>query len=366
MKNNGSYLLSLDSARASCFHENAHNFFIAKKRNMNKQLFSCIFLLPLVAIVSAKDETEVLRVSYSDDSANTTLNWFNLEIYPTPMSISGDTAKLIIDTTIKVLDPEFSEIYYNFKKFKFDNPLNTPISRTRERNLTQDMDLIRDKSESLQNAASRDSSTDSDIALNDNTRYLQDILDLELGSAVTFSGASVFFSQPVQAQRRVDHEIISTANSPTVNIKLIDAFLSTGDPALSTVYYVRAVPFPSEAPSLTPSQAPSVSYVPSSFPSQFPSLSLSPSVVPSARPVVTLKADSVTTGDRLSSTGNNQKRSSLLFPPIAIAAVFFVIAGVCIRKMKKKTDDDSEGENENDSTDVGSSSSLCESNVNNV
>jgi len=318
--------------------------------------FATTLLSQCIEYISCNEDvgafaSNIVHVSYSDDTANTTLNWFNLEIYPTPIGISEETVGTVVGSVMEVLDREFADIYYNFKNFKFedsDNIMSNPISRQRENTVntvaTQKRenngdDAIDRSGGNLRRrtsaAASLDdpsSSIDSRIEQSDKSRYLQDILNMELGSAVTFAGGSaIFLAQPVQSQQRVDKAIITTLNSPSVNPKVINALLDTGNPDLSSVYFVRAVPFPSEAPSLSPSGAPST------FPSSYPSVS--PSASPTSQPVLSI-GNGIASNTGLVDKGRNpEKPDMLLFPPIAAAAVFFVVVGLTARIMKKKRDE---------------------------
>lgn len=294
-----------------------------------------IFCLLSLVLVSAQSEYASIHnhITASDDVANTTLTWFNLEIYPTPISISDSTAAKVIEHTVEVLNTEFVDVYYNFKKFKFENPINTQISRPRERqrhlsssdfnNGTEETPertsfnpTLRNRS---RNAASRDtSSLDQEIELSDKSRYLQDTLNSELGTAVTFSGHIIFFFQPVQSKLKVDKEIIATINSPQVNAKIIHALaVKSGDSALEDVYFVKAVPYASQAPSVAPSLQTF-----SEFPTNKPAVNL-------------VSATDLSTMDS-ASISNNSRTSRILYPSIAIAGVSMVFFGIMGQKLKKR------------------------------
>lgn len=276
-----------------------------------------LFLLQLILSSCSAN----IHITASDDIANTTISWFNIQIFPTPLKVSSETAEQVLSEMRAILDVEFINIYYNFKNFDFENPSSTPLSRSNDRKLHQRVNL-RDLNISPRNAASRDTPSDIDIEIGDRSRYLQDTLNLELGTEITVGGHIVFFCQPTQSRHKVDSALASTLNSPSINSKLISSLKNTGNPSLSEVYSVKAVPYHSESPSVAPSKSPS-------------SLSSTPSATPS-------KPQIIARGSSISVSPLNEDESTYnIYPPV-IAVVAVIVALVALglitrRKTSKRT-----------------------------
>lgn len=222
------------------------------------------------------------KVTATDDNAHTDLNWFNLEIYKSPDQLSDTSIELVKSVTADVLNVAFVDIYYNFQEFNFSIFMNETITRVDETQTERKRKRGLRKHNHV--GMSRDLQVSS-IDLEGLSTSDSDTV-METGVALSFSGSSLFFLQPVQSQNKVDAAIIETVNGKTVNDKLIEAFHQTGDVALADIYFVRAVPFPSEAPSLEPSTHPS--QMPSLFSSLPPTLepSIQPTLLPSGLPTL--------------------------------------------------------------------------------
>lgn len=362
-----------------------------KKVQQFAMLFYCLFVQSSSSVAAAAppDAFSFLhRVTASDDSANTTLSWFNLEMYPTSLSLSDETTERVLNITTEVLDREFALVYYNFKKFKFQTDLklvqefygledlSSSISRERADTSSESRGrisgrggtrrtlgaLIRSRKKEYV-AQSQDTSEDTldnidaQIELNDQSRYLQLNQNLELGTAVSFiGGAAVFFNQPVQSTQRVDNAILFKGNSDNVKLKLIKALRDTGDSALEDIYDVRIVPFPSEAPSMMPSQYPTLS--PSQIPSQFPSLlpstvpSPTPSLVPSPTPSLTASSSPsnanvttlVKTSQVVGNDPNKETSFTVVYASIVLGLAFVFVMAVFLKRRKYNEDEDEDDE----------------------
>lgn len=326
------------------------------------------------------------RLTHSQDSANTTIPWFNLEMYKTPLEISEETSVRVINVTIDCLSKEFALIYYNFRYFKFDLnvsstygiDMSTSISKEqqhdnedereyqkrihrdsrnkdehREDGFFHDRRLVtrvdgnrvkesKDKNHLRRNhnhAQSQDFEGSEQIKLNDQSRYMQTVLGLELGTAVTFVGYAVFFNQPIHSSLGVYNDIMNKGNSPRITAKLSQCLRDTDDPSLEDITYVKFVPYPTEAPSMMPSQYPTLS--PSQIPSQSPSFE--PSLVPSVEPSIEPSIQPTNMPSSFPSSFPSEEPIAIrAFPSIILGLFYFLLLLFFLRRRKDEKEDDKE------------------------
>ena len=308
-----------------------------------------VLLCTLATRYTVKADELPKRITATDDSAETKISWFSLEMYKAPSKISNESLDRMKNITTDVLNQEFIKLFYNFKSFDLSVESVEIISR--EITSVQKRGKGRSLRNHNRNAMSRDlqDETEPDIDSGPGT---------ESGISITLSGTSTFFIQPVQSQNKIDKNIIESLNKKKVNNGLIEMFTVSDDIALADIYDVSAVEFVSNAPSLAPSNVPTASpevaasSLPSAFTSKpsykmastFPSMLLS--IGPSSSPT-TLHSFSPTTSDFANKflldqivDEDDAESTTIIWSGLILGAAFVVIFGLFIRKRKNDLDDE--------------------------